>query len=109
MSKLEALRALHDAVKAGRACPDFCPMWHSDGHCMEAEAAFSGSIDAAHALHRAVLPGWVWNVVMDGCTVWRDYPENPMDGVQDEYCEGNPARAWLLAIISALIAQEEAA
>ncbi len=105
-TRLDSLRALYDAVMAGTLGHDaFCPMWHQDGLCVEADNAYEGSLDAALALHEAVLPGWIWNVVDSETTIWPGYPGDPKD-YQTEYAEGNPARSWLLAILSALIAQE---
>ena len=70
--------------------------------------AFSGSLDAAKALHEALLPGWAWTIQENGeNTLW---PPNHM--ADQEWCaqgyecnapDGcNPARAWLLAILRCL-------
>jgi hypothetical protein len=115
-SKLEALRALHDAVKAGEWADksDVQNFWR---HCevaiiddaralwIDAWNAYNGSLDAAHALHKAVLPGWGWSV-QDCGSPWALVVR--IDTAHDERGD-TPARAWLLAILSALIAQEEAA
>ena len=103
MTDLDKLIA---AVEAGE-CPDFCPMWHSEGLCVEAEGAFAGSLDAALRLHEALLPGW------DYCI---DYVQRvkPLVYVQDDggpTHDGEaetPARAWLLAILRALKAKGDA-
>jgi len=62
-------------------------------------SAFYGSLDAAKALHDALLPGWVYlhiSKVMGSC--------------ETEVCSGgpwfngksaDPARAWLIAILKA--------
>lgn len=66
-------------------------------------AAFSGSLDAAKALHEAVLPGWEYKI----CIGWADISHasgSPRVVVNDE---NENARAWLLAILSALIAEED--
>jgi hypothetical protein len=68
-------------------------------------AFHNGSLDAAKALHEAVLPGYHLNLALDFCHV---LPEGN-DGDQrasSGYCDGNPARAWLIAILKALIAQD---
>lgn len=75
--------------------------------------AYNGSLDAALALHEAVLPEWCWSVDRLGqAIVW--YPWVEGDSIMHE-AGGNdgagdwrlgPARAWLLAILRALIAQE---
>ena len=67
-------------------------------------SAFTGSLDAALALHEALLPGWQWMVEDMGCCVYRDAL-----GVRQQF-DGDPAiaaRAWLLAILRAYRAQQE--
>ena len=60
-----------------------------------------GSLDAAKALHEAVLPGWRFTIWADGEVVYQDdIKGTPVDRKCD------PARAWLIAIIKALIAEE---
>lgn len=70
-------------------------------------AAFSGSLDAAKALHEAVLPGWHWSLYDDnGIGIYEaqievhDWQGEPISGAS----KCNPARAWLIAILRALIA-----
>lgn len=77
--------------------------WH-DSH-----KAYHGSLDAAKALHDAVLPGWLVEIeidddgVWDVCIPWKADPEQ----CNSEWAQGdNPARAWLCAILKALIARE---
>lgn len=75
-------------------------------HWSLALAAHRGSLDAAMALHEAVLPGWVWTVCCDYASV------SNTDGVNwrtnGHYSAFNaiPARAWLLAILRALVSTE---
>jgi len=101
MSKLQALTALRDKVKAGDSTRDgsmFRVFGYSWTHCFD---AYNGSLDAAKALHEAVLPGWEWGLNRDGATIWIENPDiGPFTG------DNTPARAWLLAILDALIAQE---
>ncbi len=106
MTKLENLIALRDAVKAGEY-PDFCPIWHDDGYCVHASGALCGSLDAAIALHNAVLPGCeVDNVYqslsLGSWTVKIGLLDKQHKGVADTF-----ASAWLIAILEALIAMEE--
>ena len=70
--------------------------------------AYEGSLDAAKALHEAVLPGWDLQI----CTYEDDLFEvsvspplcvKTYDGLSEII-----ARAWLIAILRALIAQEGA-
>lgn len=63
-------------------------------------AAFSGSLDAALALHDALLPGWDWGV-------WNGEAMVSSADAEDHFGEAsNPARAWLLCILRAKAAQE---
>ena len=67
-----------------------------------AVCAYNGSLDAASALHEAVLPGWAFVIGPAAVHLWRneDYGDPfcaPYEGKSD-----NPARAWLLAILRAL-------
>jgi len=101
----DALTRLADAVEAGTWLGDTTELWGHANH-MLAFAAFNGSLDAAKALHDAALPAMFWNMghldipnlgyvctVADGhfadSPSWRGFA-------------ATPARAWLLAIISAL-------
>jgi hypothetical protein len=68
-------------------------------------ALHNGSLDAAKALHEAVSPGWHINLTLDFCSVFPD----GNDGEQLAHtgqCDTNPARAWLIAILKALIAED---
>ena len=61
--------------------------------------AYKGTLDAAQALHDALLPGWEWNIdAGDGA-----YVENRGDFGLEYSADipGMPARAWLLAILKA--------
>ena len=81
-------------IKASHAFPPEsaygkCPFY-------EVDRAFHGSIDAAKALHDALLPGWTW-------TRW---PQGDIEVCKDgcEFYIGqsfDPARAWLIAILKA--------
>lgn len=64
--------------------------------------ANSGSLDAAKALHEALLPGWV--PVYDGRS---DYFQvmDAAGNLHEHKDEKNPARAWLIAILRALAAE----
>jgi hypothetical protein len=108
----DALTELLAKVEAGDALP-------RDFRCLEvsmqdarytemppaARLAYKGSLDAAKALHEAVLQGWHINLTLDFCSVFPD----GNDGEQLAHtgqCNDNPARAWLIAILKALIAGE---
>ena len=75
--------------------------------------AFSGSLDAAKALHDALLPGWDWRkpaVPWEKDSVAVQSPTwQPADEENDEggypWFKGvadDPARAWVIAVLRAL-------
>jgi hypothetical protein len=113
----DALRALRDGVKAG-GYPDRqteVAAFYRGGsiaacneHAGLARQANGGSLDAAHALHKAVLEkaiGWVLDTADDGLTAAHVYMrDNKVHSGEDAI----PARSWLLAILEALIAQQGA-
>jgi hypothetical protein len=102
---MSALTRLADAVEAGTAT-DFQFYTFRDGlsgtvaETKTMIRAYNGSLDAAKALHEAVLPWWDWSVDNIGrsqfCAV-------VYDGAKTiSAFNHNPARALLLAIIRAL-------
>lgn len=64
-----------------------------------AESAYNGSLDAAKALHEALLPGWIGYADTSGfCFMYEDEKEwNERSAI----VPGNPARAWLIATLKA--------
>lgn len=65
-----------------------------------AHRAYHGSLDAAKALHEALLPGWEW-----GRTEGNIYVTDPRRGSMSTKWGGpneNPARSWLIAILRAV-------
>lgn len=122
MTKADALIELREKVAAGDVGKDW-RIWsrvlelQPDHRHVYAARAYTGSLDAAKALHDAVLPGWEWrkanwphkpNLVE---VVAPDLSICPIDGLAGFITgEGDnplPARAWLLAILDALIEQEK--
>lgn len=111
----DALRALRDAVKAGTANTDhLCEVWPADDlnawrlncHAWQANA---GSLDAAHALHKAVLPNaLVSSADQDSARRWYFTLSDISGAFLSHEGADTPARAWLLAILEALIAQQGA-
>lgn len=111
MTNLTALDALIEAVEAGRAIAVSAKSvalafgWKFPDmrlrHVLEAEA---GSLDAAKALHDALLPGWGYVVRQSTngkpCAAVAKYPYAAIY----QYA-ANPASAWLLAILRAYRAQ----
>jgi hypothetical protein len=117
MTRRDALWALERAVEAGldtvhhhaRAFPSESAQGHCTWHNSH-KASNIGSLDAAKALHEVLLPGWAPSV---GQNVHHGYwfahvMRSENGAVSHDYSaqSDNPARAWLLAIIRALIAQE---
>ena len=110
--RLANLIALKEAVEAGddaafrsanRAvfstpCQDMA-LQMREGY---ARYAYKGSISDAKALHEAVLPGWAWLLGNNGsATVLPKSGRGTVCKIKD-----NPARGWLMAILSALIERE---
>jgi hypothetical protein len=116
MTRLEALKELAKKVEAGSAfgCDYGCILddWPKDsGVRMDADSAYHGSLDAALALHEAVLPGCQFHIATEANG--EGFVAEIFDCKRDRFiahaCTDRPARAWLLAILRALIAQEESA
>ena len=114
-----ALIALRDAVRGGEilqavdAVEAFPMTPTGDVAWLHACKASQGSLDAARALHDAVLPGWavanIGQACWDGSGGWRVWitsKEYLTDMTSASAAADTPARAWLLAILEALIAQE---
>lgn len=108
MSRIEALKQLADKVEAGECVwPDDaheCPLpWGIEGSIID---AYTGSLDAAKALHEAVLSEWV---TWDASHTYFGHEVSLTNGPLDASAclKDNPARAWLLAILKALIAQDK--
>lgn len=114
MTRVEALKDLLAKVEHGEDVPrygraDPCGLGQAR---MRLEDACAGSLDAAKALHEAVLPGWHWTVASDGSVVLREcdgegvhVPLKHRDVMVIDV--EDPARAWLCAILKALIALED--
>ena len=107
MTRKEALAELIAKVEAGGLVQPFLfqdvfnNQFTHENCAGEALSAYDGSLDAAKALHEAVLPEWDWVITPDGASVYSPHDNSPTDGDLD-----NPARAWLLAILRALHGME---
>ena len=106
MTRKEALAELIAKVEAGE--PAKVETWFAalGVEYYLARDAAGGSLDAAKALHEAVLPGAWAHVRYTG-----KYGHATLDVKGEEYDANNadnPARAWLLAILRALHAEEAA-
>jgi dihydrodipicolinate synthase/N-acetylneuraminate lyase len=121
MTRLEALKELAKKVEVGK-------WWRDESvaisYCAKASIApvnarritsimNNGSLDAAKALHEAVLPVWSAVVGQNAHHLdWSVFVRFTAGGeVKQEITAADdcPASAWLLAILRALIAQEEIA
>ena len=118
MDKIDAIRKMREQVEAGLFDPSpkdarapyynrFCNLSEialangAVGLDHLAFQTYKGSLDAAKALHDALLPGKSWTVCPGGAGV--DYSRHDYRAEADN---DNPARAWLIAILRALEAQE---
>jgi hypothetical protein len=113
MTRKDAMAELIAMVEAGEWPADFLAIDNGIHGVTTATmySAFSGSLDAAKALHEAVLPDEGWHVE------WvAKYPRLAFTpaawcasvgwGTRYAAYAANPARAWLLAILRALHAME---
>ena len=122
------MSALDDLIAAVEApdtnwyhFPELCE--NAFGECARTESirsAYMGSLDAGLGLHEALLPGWDWLVRRSGwCSLHSpDFESITWEAgecVKTDILSGMnvvvgdvpfPARAWLLAILRALKAQE---
>ena len=67
--------------------------------------AFSGSMDAAKGLHEALLSSWPWSVktlATGGFHAWTNHAYGLRSLGYTGVASGNPARAWLIAILRAI-------
>ena len=68
--------------------------------------AYNGSLDAAEALHEALLPGWMPQIIKTYDDSWMvNIKERGKQYMQDSTFAPTPARAWLLAILRAVEAK----
>jgi hypothetical protein len=101
---VELLAKVEAEAVLGKFGPIMRGHWDFDTQFL-AMKAYNGSLDAAKALHEAVLPEWHWNVSKDGVArivIPSRLRTIPTVGRSDS----STARAWLLAILKALIAGE---
>lgn len=110
MTRLEALEQCLDAVLSGTEER----IIHHGAFCLDdavnVDLAYACSINAARALHDAVLPDWFVARLMEDPEGkgWMCHLE-PRNAPGSDWVDAdsdNPARAWLIAILKALIAEE---
>ena len=104
LAKVEAVTVTHVGKKA--KWPDFDFEGKGYGYNVNENMAiaYNGSLDAAKALHEAVIDDYNFLLGFDWAEVWL-----PFGSKLHKFNVANidPARAWLIAIIKALIAQEK--
>lgn len=103
--QLEALDRLIEAVDAGEAQEWQFLSLHTIQQADDAHRAYHGSLDAAKALHESLLPGTFPGLSQNiHSGFWYAWVQ---DKVKWHYSatHATPARAWLLAILSAHRAQ----
>ena len=107
---MTALQELLAKVKAGDgiSSEDTGHVFDSVYHVSYALNADYGSLDAAKALHEAVLPDWGRSVDATAPEMGVEVKLHSADSVSIGDHQPTEARAWLIAIIEALIAQEQA-
>jgi len=111
-TQADALRALIEAVEADKGSRNgFLSVLDGD-HAAYAWDAYRGSLDAAKALHEALLPGWDWEALSNtGGTEGRANVVIELKNDPNEWKRGvdaDPARAWLIAILRAKLSEIEA-
>ena len=87
-----------------------CEVVHTsgDGGLWWESDRFTTSLDAAKALHDAVLPDYAVSLCEEANGEWHCIVGHKVDvKVYEEFWSTGAARAWLLAILSALIAKKE--
>jgi hypothetical protein len=108
MTRLEALERCRDAVMSGTEERINCHGAFRFDDAVNVNFAYAGSLDAAQALHEAVLPGWPSTIENMNSGLSRAWT-NKSRGLRTLGYIGennSPARAWLIAILKALIAEE---
>ena len=111
MTRKEALSELIAKVEAGHDWSQVSGTltMHALGmdHVAIFGKALDGSLDAAKALHEAVLPGWSATVdMLGGCDMFSECGDDEWEWRITETCADSPTRAWLLAILRTLHALE---
>ena len=109
---MTALQELLAKVEAGEECDHAFAKVYPVGTMRSdwLHDAYSGSLDAAKALHEAVLPEWrITHAfgLISGEVAKFNLTHNEKPSTYVSATANNPARAWLIAIIEALIAQEK--
>ena len=102
----DALQELLAKVEAGNCSNNGIMFGVFGDEWLECFDAYNGSLDAALALHDAVLPGWAWCLESDDQAIL-SCREDHTEIYAQWTSRANPARGWLIAILKALIAECE--
>ena len=100
------LEKLIEAVEGGNLHPLDLLCLDAISHG-RAQKAFDGSLDAAKALHEALLPGWSYVLEDDDGNIHAAVWPHGEIGEQSSGSGPTAARAWLLAVLRAYAAQQE--
>ena len=103
-ARKKAMEVLLAKIEAPNITPDVAMFYNFGNDWLDCFDAYNGSLDAAKALHEAVVPGWKvtylgqqedgWMVVLARV--------GPLTGFDGKH-PNNPARSWLIAILKVLI------
>lgn len=117
MTRIEALKELAAEVEAGMFRPAFAGLERTAFPGMEGgnslirhhiRCAYHGSLDAAKALHDAMVPGWDIQITTYDDDTFEASVSHPRKVETYDGVSSCMARAWLLAIIRAMIAEDRA-
>ena len=104
---MTALQELLAKVKAGGWDTALSFSAFKGKHLTTISQAYNGSLDAAKALHDAVLPRWGRSVDATAPEMGIEVKLHSAESVSIGDHQPTEARAWLIAIIEVLIAQEK--
>lgn len=109
MTQKQVLQDLLAKIEAGEAVVDDFVSAFQDGYAYPKNAhsafmAYGGSLDAAKALHEAVVPDWAAQITTTGF-VRMIHPTNPR--LDQQARDGVLSRAYLIGQIKALIAEHK--
>jgi len=103
------LQDLLAKLKAGGGPGDYALCLGTLDQLRWCDEAWKGSFGAAYALHKALIPGWSINMSFVPYGVWHvDLSDNHTGWATGKFINAtneDPARAWTLAIVEALIWQ----
>jgi len=104
-NRKQALQDLLAKVEAGDYVSTF-EYKDALGSWKEAHNANHGSLDAAKKLHEAFLPGWHFDIATEANEngFYANFSSPDWDSAFTSWAD-NPARAWLIAILKALISE----